>query len=107
MKYRVRINPVALSDVQEIKEYIAEDKSGAALKMVAEIYSKIESLADFPERGTSLSGKINIKTDYRFVICDSYLIFYKIEGKYVSVYRILNGARDYMSILFSDDMQID
>lgn len=82
MKYKIRINPVAISDVQQIKAYIAEDNSEAASKMGAAIYSRIERLADFPEMGISLSSKISIKTDYRFVICGSYLIFYKVEGEF-------------------------
>ena len=55
--------------------------------MVNTIYSKIEKLADFPEMGASLNSKINIKTAYRYLVCGNYLIFYKIEGKFVSVYR--------------------
>lgn len=107
MKYKIRINPMAIADVQEIKAHITEDNPEAATKMGTVIYSKIEKLADFPEMGVSLSTKINIKTDYRFLVCGVYLIFYKIEGEFVSVYRILNGVRDYLSILFSDELSED
>lgn len=104
MKYKIRINPLAITDVQEIKAYIAEDNPEAAIKMGTAIYSKIENLADFPDMGVSLGAKINIKTDYRFLVCGVYIICYKIEGEFVSVYRILNGVRDYLSILFSDEL---
>ncbi|MBS4021851.1 MAG: type II toxin-antitoxin system RelE/ParE family toxin [Dethiobacter sp.] len=104
MKYKIRINPVAISDVQLIKEHIAEDSPDAAAKFGNTLYSKIENLSDFPEIGTSLSTRINIKTDYSFIVYDRHLIFYKVEGQYVSVYRVLHGARDYLSILFTDDL---
>ncbi|MHB8126218.1 MAG: type II toxin-antitoxin system RelE/ParE family toxin [Desulfitobacteriaceae bacterium] len=104
MKFKVRINPVAITDVQKIKAYIAEDNPEVAARMGITIYSKIEKLADFPEMGASLSSKINIKTDYRFLVCGVNLIFYKIEGEFVSIYRILNGVRDYLSILFVDEL---
>lgn len=107
MKFNIRINPAAISDVQEIVVYIAEDNPGAATKMGNSIYSSIEKLADFPEIGGSLSSKINIKTDYRFLMCGVYLIFYKVEGEFVSVYRVLNGVRDYLSILFADELPRD
>jgi hypothetical protein len=55
----------------------------------------------------SLSLKINIKTDYRFLVCGVYLIFYKIEGEFISVYRVLNGMRDYLSILFIKELSDD
>lgn len=104
MKFKIRINPVVIADVREIKAYIAEDNPGAAAMMGNAIYSKIEKLTDFPEMGASLSTKINIKTDYRFLVCGVYLIFYKIEGEFVSVYRVLNGVQDYLSILFAEDI---
>ncbi|MFA6808496.1 MAG: type II toxin-antitoxin system RelE/ParE family toxin [Eubacteriales bacterium] len=107
MKYKIRINPLAIADVQEIKAYIAEENLEAATKMGTAIYSRIENLANFPEMGVSLGTKINIKTDYRFFVCGVYLIFYKIEGEFVSVHRILNGVRDYLSILFSDELTED
>ena len=107
MKFKVRINPVAISDAQEIKAYIAEDNLEAAARMGAAIYSKIEKLADFHEMGASLSSKINIKTDYRFLAYGVYLIFYKIEGEFVSIYRVLNGMRDYLSILFAEELTED
>lgn len=107
VKFNIRINPMAISDVQDIKAYIAEDNPGAALKISNDIYSQIEKLTDFPEMGVSLGAKIGIKTDYRFLICGVYLIFYKIEGEFVSVYRVLNGMRDYLAILFAEELPKD
>jgi toxin ParE1/3/4 len=103
VRFKVRINPLAISDVQDIKAYIAEDNPGTATKLGNAILVKIEELVDFPEMGTPLNVKINLKTDYRFLRCGVYLIFYKVEGEYISVYRILNGMRDYLSILFSEE----
>jgi len=104
MKHKIRINPVAIADVQEMKAYIAEDNPQAASKMGNAIYSMIEKLADFPEMGAALSSKIGMHTDYRYLVCGSYLIFYKVDGEVVSVYRVLNGVRDYLSILFTDEL---
>lgn len=98
---------MAIADVQEIKAYISEDNPAAAERMGNDIYSKVEKLAEFPQMGVSLSSRINIKTDYRFLVCGMYLIFYKIEGEFVSVYRVLNGMRDYLSILFTNDLPED
>lgn len=107
MKHSIRINPVAIADVQELKTHIAKENPEASVRMANTIYSKIEKLADFPEMGASLNSKINIKTAYRYLVCGNYLIFHKIEGKFVSVYRVLNGVRDYLSILFTDDSPRD
>ena len=105
MKYKIRINPIAITDVEEIKAYIAQDNPAAADRMGAAILSRVEKLADFPRMGASLGPKIGIKTDYRFLGCGRYLIFYKIEGEFISIYRILHGMRDYLSILFTEEME--
>ena len=74
--YKHRINPMAISDILAIKAYIAEDNPDAAKQMGITLYTKIEGLADFPGIGISLRTKVNINTDYRFLVCGSYLIFY-------------------------------
>ena len=102
--FKLRINPLAISDILLIKAYIAEDNLDAAKQMGITIYAQIEGLAEFPGIGISLRTKVNIKTDYRFLVCNSYLIFYKIEGEYVSIYRVLNGVQDYLAILFSENL---
>ncbi len=36
---------------------------------------------------------------YRHLIVENYLIFYEIENRTIFVHRILDGARDYLSLL--------
>ena len=107
MKYKIRLNPMVISDMQAIKAYIAEDNPEAAAKTANDIFSQIEKLTDFPGIGAPLNTKINIKTDYRFLVSGVYLIFYRVEGEFVSVYRVLNGVRDYLAILFSEEITED
>lgn len=38
--------------------------------------------------------------DYRFVICDNYLAFYRYHQK-VYIDRVLHGKRDYLQILLA------
>ena len=104
---KIRINPAAISDAKEIMAYIAKDNPGAATTIGHSIYSSIEKLAAFPEMGGSLNSKVNIKTDYRFLVCGVYLIFYKIDDEFVSIYRVLNGVRDYLSLLFAEELRRD
>lgn len=107
MKFKVRINPVAMSDVLELMAHIAEDNPEATARVGSLIYSRIEELADFPEMGASLRAKVHVRTDYRFLVCGAYLVFYKVEGEFVSIYRVLNGARDYLAILFVEELSND
>ncbi len=71
MKGIVRITPKAISDIKAIKKFVAEDSPERAKIIGDNLYSKIESLSSLQDRGIPLSSKINVKTDYRFLVCGS------------------------------------
>lgn len=99
---KLRINPLATEDLKEIKEYISRefDKPQAAIRVVRNIIDSYEKLKDFPMIGSKLSEKVDIKTDFRFLISGNYIVFYKVDDVFVSIYRILYAERDYLNILF-------
>lgn len=103
--YNLRINPIAEQDLSNIKQYITKelDNSNAALDVIRNIINCYEKLKEFPKLGINLSSKLNIPTDYRYLICGNYLVFYKIDNEYVSIYRIIYSRRDYVKLLFDQD----
>ena len=101
---KIRVTPTALNDLKEIKSYIENDLSNTiaasnVIKRIIEDYSRLEI---FPHMGSSLSTKVPFDTDYRFIVSGNYLVFYKADDEYVSIYRILYGRRDYLKIIFDD-----
>lgn len=103
---KIRLSPLALSDLKEIKEYITDELCNpiAANRIVTKIIKDYSLLETSPKLGPSLSSIVHIDTDYRFLVSGKYIIFYKEDDEYVSIYRILYGARDYIKILFSDKL---
>ena len=99
--HKLRISPLAKQDLLDIKEYIVNelDNPTSAVKVVSKIIVSYEKLKEFPKLGTELSTKIDISTDYRYLISGNYIVFYKIDNVYVSIYRILYSKRDYIKIL--------
>ncbi len=102
--YKLKISPEAKNDLAQIKVYISQELCNpkAALNLVSNITKKIRGLSEYPEIGSPLSSILNIQTDYRFLVCANYLIFYRYEDGIVFVSRILYGRRDYMRILFGN-----
>ncbi|MBQ2794854.1 MAG: type II toxin-antitoxin system RelE/ParE family toxin [Oscillospiraceae bacterium] len=102
--YKISFSPEAVDDLKEIKQYIKDElcNEQAAKNTVAKILKKVKMLSDFPESGSSLSAIIGFDTDYRYLVCDNYIAFYRIENKNVLMVRILYGKRNYMLILFGD-----
>lgn len=92
-------------DLLEIKEYITEELENpkSAVDVVVGIIESYQKLKDFPQMGRKLSSKIGITTDYRYLISGKYIIFYKFDDIYISIYRILYGKRDYTKLLWEEE----
>ncbi|MEA1974528.1 MAG: type II toxin-antitoxin system RelE/ParE family toxin [Bacillota bacterium] len=104
--HKLKINPLATEDLIEIKTYISKDLENlnSAVNTVNKIIEKYTLLKEFPLMGTNLSSRINIETNFRYLISDNYLIFYRADDEFVYVYRILYSGRDYLKILFPNRM---
>ncbi len=85
-----------------IRDYISDDLANpdAALRILRLLRTSIESLRDMPERGKPLDAVLPVHTDYRFLVCENYRIFYLCEGNQVEVVRVLHTLQDYMRALF-------
>lgn len=103
--YKVQISPEAVSDLQEIKNYIETDLQNpiAAKNTVTKIIETYEKLSEFPESGIPVEKYVYFHTEYRFVMANNYSIFYRIENDFVRVIRILYARRDFIKILFETE----
>jgi toxin ParE1/3/4 len=102
--YKLKISPQAKDDLVEIKGYISQQLCSpqAAVDLVYKITKKMRVLSEHPEIGAPLFSVVDVQTDYRFLVCAKYLIFYRYEDGIIFVSRILYGRRDYTHILFGD-----
>lgn len=103
MKYEVRILKRAQYDLEDIQRYIAGNSpfpsAQSASETVIRLLDRIESLSQFPHRGARPRDERLRGKGYRFVNERPYLIFYKVHGSIVRIYRILHGKRAYQRIL--------
>ena len=100
----VLYTPEAEDDLAGIKEYITDHLENpiAAVNTVTSITKRIRRLEQFPDMGARVSSVVNIVTDYRFLVCGSYLAFYRTDGNDVKIIRVLYGRSDYVRILFGE-----
>lgn len=106
MQNKINYSPLALNDLDEIWEYITEElmNSSAAENMVNGIMDAVEALEDFPEAGVRLVFDGDLDSGYRFVIYKNYMAFYHTQNSVIYVDRVIYGKRDYMKVLFPDDL---
>ncbi|MBT9173804.1 MAG: hypothetical protein DDT21_02210 [Syntrophomonadaceae bacterium] len=102
--YKLKISPEAKDDLAKIKACISQELCNpqAAVNLVTKMTKKMRRLTEHPGIGSPLSSIIDIQTDYRFLVCDNYLMFYRYEDGIVLVSRILYNRRNYTRILFGD-----
>ena len=86
------LHPEALTDLDEIWEYIAADNPGAADGVLEEIYEAIRALVPFPQQGHRRSDLTS--RPLRFHSVRDFLIAYAPDEKPMPVLAILHGRRN-------------
>lgn len=99
MKTRIIFLKESYSDIEDIFTYIKLDSPQNASLVKDRLLSAISNLADFPYVGRPLKHEFFFKLNYRMLIIDKYITFYRVIDQEVYIYRILHGASDYINIL--------
>ena len=97
---RVVVSEAALADLEAIGDFIAQDNPVRAVSFVDELLDSCLALADRPKAHVLVPRYE--RHGIRRKVHGNYLIFYRIEQDLIHVLHILNGARDYEALLFSD-----
>ncbi|MBW7886802.1 MAG: type II toxin-antitoxin system RelE/ParE family toxin [Bacteroidetes bacterium] len=98
-EYRIRLLSSAERDFNEIIDFVLAENVSAALSIAEKIESTLLLLKKNPRLGCIPNDEELRRFGYRYLVVLDYLVFYKIEGKIIFVYRILHGARNYKSLL--------
>ena len=98
-KYKIIYTRLALTDLEEIFDYIAEDNFEVAQLYLQSLDDTIQYLSEFP-----LMGKISIDPELRrrkirVLVFKRYLIFYKIEDHSIIIQRVVHASRDFIHLV--------
>ena len=95
----------ARKDLVQIRQYISEElcNPDAAVRIMGLLKKSIASLSDFPGRGRPLDALIPVHTDYRYLVCENYCVFYLSNDDDVVVIRILHQRQDCLRALFIEN----
>lgn len=101
MPRRVLLAEAAERDIEDIYRYIAfSDSVVNADRVLAALDDACQRLSDMPERGNIPKELVQIGiTDYREVHYKPYRIVYRVIGRDVVVYCVVDGRRDMQSFL--------
>lgn len=101
---RVTMSKEAQRDLVSIRNYIRDDlcNSEAAKRVIANLKKGVESLEHFSGRGRPLDALLRVHTEYRYLVCENYCIFYLECDAQVVVVRILHQHQDCLCALFME-----
>lgn len=103
-KYNIEFLPVAYTDLDNIFDYIILDSIKEADLMLERIIKSLDRLKEFPLSGKRLIHKSLNYYNFRIIIVNPYIVFYRFIDNTVYIYRVLHGASDYVKILESGNI---
>ena len=84
----LRLTPTALSDLESLDAYIAEDNPASATAMVDRILTGIEALKRHPELGRK--GRV---AGTRELVVTPYIVVYRSARGAIEILSVIHGAR--------------
>ncbi len=91
----------ALSDLNEIAEYIALNNFDAAAYLVQKVFSAVERLESHPKSGRR-PPELDKKTRYREAVVGPCRVFYRLENESVYILYVMRGERELRVFLLED-----
>jgi plasmid stabilization system protein ParE len=98
-RYDVKILRAAQDDLSEIVDYLNTLSPQAAFRYYDMIVDGIMSLSEMPERCPLVRDARLRMRGYRFLVVESYMVFFVILDNIVQIRRILYGKRQYEDLL--------
>ena len=87
---RILWTKLALSDLQSVRDYIADDHPDAADEVVEKIGRAVESLSSYPHLGRA--GRVK-ETRELVVAGTPYVVPYRIKKDRLEILAVLHGSR--------------
>jgi len=92
MKHRLFITERALSDLRDIRDYIARDSPENAAKFLESLLDALDPLEEFPQ-GCSLALENDlVPYELRQLIHRPYRILYRVVGTNVEILHVRHAA---------------
>ncbi len=101
-KYKVFWTREAVSDLEELIQYILADKISAAITTYKEIKTKCNLLSGSPAKYRVVPELQDIGiTNYREIINKPYRIIFKLTNLEVFIIAVVDSRRDFDSFVFN------
>jgi len=99
-EYNIEFLAPAWRELDEISQlHFSLVGAKSAERITSKILDMIERLRTTPYMGMAVDEPLIRHENYRRLVCERYLCFYKVIGNTVYIYHIIDGRRDYPRLL--------
>ncbi|MGV6816825.1 MAG: type II toxin-antitoxin system RelE/ParE family toxin [Thiotrichales bacterium] len=103
---QVKWTEPALSDLNEIAEYIALDNLNATSRLVQDVFSAVERLESHPKSGRK-PPELDKRSIYREVVVGPCRIFNRAEKETIYILYVMRSERELRLFLLEDRARKD
>lgn len=98
---QVKLTEKFLDELKSITTYIIQNSQSETpgMKFYEKMVNSVMNLKDYPEIGVIPRYRALRLKEYRVLIVENYLLFYRVEGDIVMVYHIVHAKQDYKSLI--------
>ncbi|MCC8111605.1 MAG: type II toxin-antitoxin system RelE/ParE family toxin [Ruminococcus sp.] len=100
--YTIEFLVDAINDMSEIiSSFVMLGSKQGAVRIKNKMNKAVQQISDFPYLGVTIPDDKLAKFDFRMIVVEKYLMFYRIfeDEHKVIFYRVLNDARNYPTLL--------
>lgn len=99
MTREVRVLGRAERDLLEISAWLVREAPHARERILDALLASIEQLGSMATPGIVPHDEVLRARGYRLIIVRKWLVFFKVRGRRVTVYRVLHGKRDWLPLV--------
>ena len=92
---QLKWTPRAHEQLYVIVEYIAKSSIKNGGEIFDRIHASVLNLADFPEMGAHPHDERLLRSGYRMLVIEKFLVLYVIDGDAVVIMGVVHGAQQY------------
>ena len=93
MKCKIIVSTPAKEDLAKISRYLSKSKFARIKNYLKEKYINLKSM---PRMYPRLYYEKNTKTDFRKIVCENYIVIYKIQKNQITILRIVSEKENYL-----------
>jgi toxin ParE1/3/4 len=84
----------SINDLDVIYDFIAEQSSKSAKKVIQSILSRTRQLEAFPQSGSPQETDIKARREYRYLVEGNYKIIYSLDDKVLYVEAVVDTRQN-------------